>query len=245
MRPLIEELAASTLPSRPLGGNVKEAAFSARSQIGDTISSLCAPHARPCKLWLAARASQVHPPPGRRKARSCSPRARATGRNRPNGGSRRGIQDQGRRQSPREADERQALDRTIAAKRSDELNRFASEFEDAVGTIVASVAASASQLETSAGLLSQNAGSAQHLSRKTAGASEETSSEVRAIGSATEELSTSMNEIRRHVDDSNRIALEAVNQAERTNGRISRLSEAAERIGSSSAKSRTRPICSR
>jgi methyl-accepting chemotaxis protein len=130
-----------------------------------------------------------------------------------------------------EADERQALDRTIAAKRADELNRFASEFEDAVGTIVSSVAASASQLETSAGQLSQNADSAQYLSRKTAGASEETSVEVRAIASATEELSTSVNQIRRHVDESSRIALEAVDQAERTNDRISRLSDAAGRIG--------------
>jgi methyl-accepting chemotaxis protein len=130
-----------------------------------------------------------------------------------------------------EADDRQSLDRMAASKRTEELNRFASEFEDAVGTIVSKVATSASQLEVSADLLSQNAESSQHLSRKTAGISEETSIEVRAIAAATEELSASVSEIRRRVEDSSRIALEAVGQAERTNDRISRLSVAAERIG--------------
>ena len=130
-----------------------------------------------------------------------------------------------------EADQRQSLDRIAAAKRTDELNRFATQFEDAVGTIVSNVATSASQLETSAGLLSQNAESAQYLSRKTAGASEATSFEVQAIASATEELSASVSEIGRQVDDSSRIASEAVGQAERTNDRISKLSNAAERIG--------------
>lgn len=131
----------------------------------------------------------------------------------------------------REAQERQILDQSAAAKRRDELGRFASQFESAVGSIVTTVATSASQLEASAGLLTYNADVTLDLSSKASGASEEASGDVQSVASATEQLSASITEIGRQVQESSRIATAAVEQADLTNERIAKLSDAAHRIG--------------
>jgi methyl-accepting chemotaxis protein len=121
--------------------------------------------------------------------------------------------------------------KAAAAGRRAELIRFADEFEAAVGGIVASVSASAHQLEASAGTLTRTAETTQDLSGQAAGASEHASSNMQSIASATEELSVSVDEIGRQAQESNRIAEAAVLQAQQTDGRIGKLSRAAQEIG--------------
>ncbi len=130
-----------------------------------------------------------------------------------------------------EAAEREEQGRSASAARSAELHRFADDFETAVGVIVSSVSASASQLEASATTLTRTVETAQDLSGKVAGASEEASANVQSVAAATEELSASVNEIGRQVQESSRIAAAAVQQAEATDARINKLSRAAQEIG--------------
>ncbi|HET7888600.1 MAG TPA: HAMP domain-containing methyl-accepting chemotaxis protein, partial [Bradyrhizobium sp.] len=131
----------------------------------------------------------------------------------------------------RDAAELDRQNQAAAAGRRAELIRFADEFEAAVGGIVASVSASAHQLEASAGTLTRTAETTQDLSGQAAGASEHASSSMQSIASATEELSASVDEIGRQAQESNRIAEAAVVQAEQTDGRIGKLSRAAQEIG--------------
>ncbi len=132
--------------------------------------------------------------------------------------------------------EREAADNidkaaSAEAARRAELNRFAADFEAAVGTIVSNVSASANQLESAANVLARNAETTQNMSGVVAGASEDASHKVQSVAIATEELSSSVLEIGRQVQESHRIAEQAVFQAQQTNERITRLSRAAQQIG--------------
>ena len=131
----------------------------------------------------------------------------------------------------READERTAQSNAAGAQRRAELNRFADDFETAVGSIVSNVSTSAVQLESAAATLTRTVETTQELSGRVAGASEEASSNVQSVASATEQLSASVHEIGRQVEESSRIAEEAVNQARQTDARIAKLSRAAQQIG--------------
>lgn len=132
--------------------------------------------------------------------------------------------------------EREAADNiekaaSAEAARRAELNRFAADFEAAVGTIVSNVSSSANQLESAANVLARTAETTQNLSGVVAGASEDASHKVQSVAIATEELSSSVSEIGRQVQESHRIAEQAVFQAQQTNERITRLSRAAQQIG--------------
>jgi methyl-accepting chemotaxis protein len=111
------------------------------------------------------------------------------------------------------------------------LNKIAASFEASIGQVVGAVASAATELEASAGTLTNTATTTQGLSAKVAAASEVASTNVQSVATATEELTASIHEISRQVQDSARIAREAVEQAQRTDGRITDLSEAAQRIG--------------
>lgn len=131
----------------------------------------------------------------------------------------------------RDANERDVQNNATSAQRRVELNRFADDFEAAVGSIVSNVSTSATQLESAANILTRTVETTQELSGRVAGASEEASTNVQSVASATEELSASVHEIGRQVLESSRIAEEAVNQAQQTDARIAKLSRAAQRIG--------------
>ena len=111
------------------------------------------------------------------------------------------------------------------------VRKLADDFERAVGNIVGTVSASASNLETAASTLTKNAKATQQLSAVVAAASEQASANVQSVASATGEMGSSIDEIRRQVQVSTTIAGEAVKQAEKTDGRINELSQAATRIG--------------
>jgi methyl-accepting chemotaxis protein len=131
----------------------------------------------------------------------------------------------------RDAAAQDAQNREAGAARRIELNRFADNFETAVGSIVSNVSASAGQLEQAAGTLTRTAETTQRLSSRVADGSEVASTNIESVASATEELSASVAEIGRQAQESNSIAESAVVQAQETDGRIGKLSRAAQEIG--------------
>jgi methyl-accepting chemotaxis protein len=130
-----------------------------------------------------------------------------------------------------ESEAKQSDGMRAAAQRKADMQRFAGEFESAVGSIVESVSSASTELEATASALTRTAETTQVLATAVASASAQSSGNVQTVASASEQLVGSVNEISRQVQESSRIAAEAVRQAERTDARIAELSRAAGRIG--------------
>jgi methyl-accepting chemotaxis protein len=122
-------------------------------------------------------------------------------------------------------------EKATAAERRAELQRLGDEFQRAVGSIVDTVSAASSQLESAAGTLTGTAKATHELSGVAAAASEQTSGNVQGVAAAAEQLAATVTEISRQVQESSNIADAAVTQAARTNSSVSELSKSAERIG--------------
>ena len=129
-----------------------------------------------------------------------------------------------------EAEQKEAEQNAIRVRKADMI-KLANDFEGAVGEIIETVSSASTELEASAGTLTNTAERAQHVSTAVAAASEEASTNVQSVASATEEMASSVNEISRQVQESARIANDAVDQARKTNDRVGELSKAAARIG--------------
>ncbi|WP_296525821.1 cache domain-containing protein [Rhodoplanes sp.] len=129
-----------------------------------------------------------------------------------------------------EAEQKQAEARAAEQRKAD-MVQLADRFETAVGGIIGSVSASATELEATAGTLTRTADTTQQMSVTVSAASEEASVNVQAVAAATNEMTSSIHEIGRQVQSSSRIADAAVSQAARTDARIGALSTAAQRIG--------------
>jgi methyl-accepting chemotaxis protein len=130
-----------------------------------------------------------------------------------------------------EAEARVTQDRLADEQRKRDMVKLADDFESAVGEIVETVSSASTELEASAGTLTDTAERAQELTALVTSASQEASINVQAVASATEEMSLSISEIGRQVQESANIANEAVGQARRTNDRVGELAKAAARIG--------------
>jgi methyl-accepting chemotaxis protein len=130
-----------------------------------------------------------------------------------------------------EAAEKAEADARAAAQRKADMQKLADQFESAVGSIIDTVSASATELEAAASTLTHTAETTQQLSTTAAAASEEASANVQSVASATEELSSSVTEIGEQVERSTKIATEAVAQAEKADARVNELAKAADRIG--------------
>ena len=129
-----------------------------------------------------------------------------------------------------EADQKQTTERAMA-ERKDMVRDLADMFEQAIGNIVGAVSSAATEMETTAGILTKNAEATRQLSAEVAVASTQASSSVQTAASATGEVGASIEEIGRQVQQSTKIAAEAVKQAKQTDARIAELSRSASRIG--------------
>ena len=129
-----------------------------------------------------------------------------------------------------EAEQKEA-DLRAAEQRKEEMRRLADEFQKSVGSIVDTVSAASSQLESAAGSLTKTAETTQHLSGVVAASSEQTSVNVQGVAAASEQLASTVSEISRQVQESSTIADQAVVQASNTNDRVAALSTSADRIG--------------
>jgi methyl-accepting chemotaxis protein len=127
--------------------------------------------------------------------------------------------------------EQTEIEQRQAEQRKADMNRLAGEFEAAVGEIVETVSSASTELEASAGTLTNTAEHAEQLATKVASASEEASTNVQSVASATEELTSSVTEISRQVQSSARMASAAVEQARMTTTKVGELSKAAAKIG--------------
>jgi methyl-accepting chemotaxis protein len=141
------------------------------------------------------------------------------------------IRDNAEHRARSEADTQVEQSRVAAEHHRREMGQLADDFEGAVGKIIETVLLASTELESSAGVLTKSAESAQELSGLVSNASEEASANVQSVASASEEMSSSVNEISRQVQESARIAGEAVSQAQKTDSRVNELSQAATRIG--------------
>ncbi|MFC6792187.1 methyl-accepting chemotaxis protein [Methylobacterium komagatae] len=111
------------------------------------------------------------------------------------------------------------------------MRQMANSFEAAVGSIIGTVSASATELQATAGVMSGTAAETASQSTAVAAAAEEASSNVNTVAAAAEELGASVQEIGRQVDGSASLAQHAVDEADRTGALVNELSGTVERIG--------------
>ena len=108
---------------------------------------------------------------------------------------------------------------------------MATEFENSVGGIIRSVSSAASQLESSADVMSQTAEQTSVQSVEVASASEQATGNVQTVAAATEQLTASVNEISGQIDQSNRMSNKAVDDADIAAGKVESLSSSVQKIG--------------
>ncbi len=108
---------------------------------------------------------------------------------------------------------------------------LANEFEQAVGSIIGSVASASTQLHTTAQGMSEAARKTSSQSTAVAAAAEEASTNVVMVASSAEELGSSVTEIARQVEQSAQMSANAVAEAAKTGNVIRELAQAAARIG--------------
>jgi methyl-accepting chemotaxis protein len=121
--------------------------------------------------------------------------------------------------------------RQAEAERKAALLKMADLFEANVQSLVDQVSTAASDMETTAGSLSQTAQRATDRAVIVATASEQASANVQTVATAAEELSSSINEITRQVAQSTAIADRALTQARQTDATVQSLATTAEKIG--------------
>ena len=132
----------------------------------------------------------------------------------------------------RTLEEETALARAGAeAQRQAAMRSMAEGFESAVGDVLATVTAAATELQATAGAMTATAGQTAGQSGAVAVAAEEAASNVGTVAAAAEELGASVQEIGRQVDGSASLARAAVSEAAQTAILVRDLSDAAARIG--------------
>ncbi len=128
------------------------------------------------------------------------------------------------------ADEQRREDEA-RAKRAKRIEELCSTFDQASSQAVKSVAAAATEMQSSSTALSVTAEQTTRQASAVAAASEQASANVETVASAAEELSSSIAEISRQVTQASQIASAAVSEAERTNVKVQGLAQAANKIG--------------
>jgi methyl-accepting chemotaxis protein len=108
---------------------------------------------------------------------------------------------------------------------------MADEFEHSITEVVATLAASATEMRATAESLARMAKETTEQADSLARAAESTASGVQAVASASEQLSSSAVEIGRQVTDSNRFVAGAVGEAQRTTRVVGGLTQASTQIG--------------
>ncbi|WP_342154638.1 methyl-accepting chemotaxis protein [Methylorubrum sp. SB2] len=111
------------------------------------------------------------------------------------------------------------------------MRQMADSFERAVGGIIGTVTAAATELQATAQSMAGTATETANQSTTVAAAAEEAASNVSTVAAAAEELSSSVHEIGRQVDGSAQLAQQAVAEADQTAALVQELSGAVARIG--------------
>jgi len=125
----------------------------------------------------------------------------------------------------------QVADRAHREESARKMEAAVTAFDQAIGTIVGGVTASAGQLQQTAQSMSATAEETSRQSAAVATAAEQTTQNVQTVAASTEELSASIAEISGQVAESTRIVASAVAEANGATTKVNHLAEAAERIG--------------
>lgn len=125
----------------------------------------------------------------------------------------------------------QKADQEIKTKRAEKVAALVHEFESMIKTVVSSLAASATELQSNAASMSTAAQQTQARSTAVASAAQQASANVQTVAGATEEMTASSKEIGEQVDKSSRIAQGAVEEATSTEKVVDGLAQAGQKIG--------------
>ena len=117
------------------------------------------------------------------------------------------------------------------ANKVNDFSMVADDFERNMKQVVDTVAAAATELQSTAKGMETTAHATSQQATTVAAAAEEASSNVQTVASAAEELSSSISEISRQVAQSTHIAGAAVAEVDNANEKVQGLAEAAQKIG--------------
>ncbi len=128
-------------------------------------------------------------------------------------------------------EEQKQLERKAEEDRRNDILEMANQFERSVGGVVAGVASAATEMQSTASVMSESAHQAVDLSSSGTTAANETAIDVQTVASATEELSHSIREINAQSQESSSIARTASSKASETSEIMSKLVSQAQKIG--------------
>jgi len=125
----------------------------------------------------------------------------------------------------------EAMDKRAAVERKAAMLKLAEDFEASVMGIVKSVAASSTEMQSTAQSMSAIARTTSSQATTVAAASTEASTNVETVASAAEELSASTGEISARVTEAAKVAQKAADESKRTNEIVTKLASSAAKIG--------------
>ena len=125
----------------------------------------------------------------------------------------------------------QVRDREAQQRRAEAIEARTRAFDEAISQTLATVAASAGQMESSSETMSETAEKTNAQSSAVSAAAEEASVNVQTVAAATEELNASITEIAGQIDQSRQAAAEAVTEVDQANENVMGLARAAQSIG--------------
>lgn len=131
-----------------------------------------------------------------------------------------------------ELQEREAAAQIERTRRAELISSLTNSFDHEASIIVKSVAAAATEMQSTATSMTATAEETSRQSAAVAAAAEQTSANVQTVAAASEELSSSVSEISRQVTQSAKMSSDAVRKAEETNVTVVSLTDAAAKIGS-------------
>ncbi len=126
---------------------------------------------------------------------------------------------------------RAAREAEAEAEKARLMRELAEQFQQAVGSIVEALAASAREMEQAAGTLTASAEETSLQAATVASASEQASANVQTVAAASEELAASISEIGQQVTRSSDMSRTATTQAQDTVSEVSAMAARAEKVG--------------
>jgi len=129
------------------------------------------------------------------------------------------------------ADEQRRKDQEERAARAQAVQKMTSDFDREVAGILNTVSAASTELESTAGNMSNIAQQSSTQAGAVAAAAEQASANVQTVASASEELANSIREIAQQVSRSNEVAERAVSEASQTQATVEGLAAASQKIG--------------
>jgi methyl-accepting chemotaxis protein len=125
----------------------------------------------------------------------------------------------------------QKEEQTAKERRAVEMERILREFDNGIRDVLKAIGAASTELEATAGSMSNMAEQSSHSVGSVAAAAEQASANVQIVSNSTEQLASSIGDIMQQVKHSNTTVDTAMEEARKTSDFASRLLEASREIG--------------